>query len=178
MRLFCLPLFWWLLVLSDRPVSAGFLLGLLAATDWVDGYLARRLNQISDFGQVFDPVVDRLLFISSLVGLIVDGAVPIWFCLMVGAREILIGLTMVVATLFGMERFPVTLLGKRATFMLMCAIPWLLIGTGEFQGNEIFTIAGWVAGIPGLILSYVTAIQYVPKVREGLRLGRLQRSRG
>ena len=172
LRLFCLPLFWLLLVQWDRPVAAGFLLGALGATDWVDGYLARHLNQISAFGQVYDPVVDRLLFLSALVALIVHGGVPAWFCWAVGAREAGVGLMMVVATMLGMERFAVTLLGKRATFALMCALPWLLVGSADFSGAGVIRGAGWLAGIPGLALSYLTAFLYVPKVREGLRRGR------
>jgi cardiolipin synthase (CMP-forming) len=177
-RLCCLPFFWWLLIGNDQQVAAGSLLGFLAATDWVDGYLARRLNQISEFGKVFDPVVDRLLFLSSLIALIIDGRVPVWFCIAVGIREFAVGATMTIATLFGMQRFDVTLLGKRATFALMCALPWLLVGSGDFSGSWVIRAAGWIAGIPGLFLSYVTAIQYVPKVRSGLKQGRDQHRRG
>lgn len=174
LRLCCLPVFWWLLIGNEQQVAAGFLLGILGATDWVDGYLARRLNQMSEFGKIFDPTVDRLLFITSLIALIIDGRVPIWFCLLIGVRELSVGLTMVVATLFGMKRFDVTLLGKRATFALMCALPWLLVGSGDFGGSGLIRAAGWITGIPGLVLSYVTAIQYIPLVRKGLREGRDQ----
>ena len=176
LRLCCLPIFWYLLVVSDRPVAAGFLLGGLGATDWVDGYLARHLNQVSDFGQVFDPVVDRMLFISSLVAILIQGGVPAWFCWAVGIREALVGLMMVTATMFGMERFSVTTLGKRATFALMCAIPWLLVGSADFSGSGIIRFAGWLTGVPGLALSYLTAILYIPKVRDALRSGRTHTS--
>ena len=176
LRLCCLPIFWYLMVVSERPVAAGFLLGGLGATDWVDGYLARHLNQISDFGQVFDPVVDRLLFISSLVAILIQGGLPAWFCWAVGIREAVVGLMMVTATMFGMERFSVTILGKRATFALMCAIPWLLVGSADFTGSGIIRFAGWLTGIPGLALSYLTAFLYVPKVRDGLRSGRAHAS--
>ena len=59
LRLACLPLFLYLLLGRDNPAAAAWLLGGLGATDWVDGYLARRLGQVSEFGKVFDPTVDR-----------------------------------------------------------------------------------------------------------------------
>ena len=55
------------------------MLGALGATDWVDGYLARRLNQVSEFGKVFDPTADRMLFIVAIVAIMIDGSMPIWF---------------------------------------------------------------------------------------------------
>ena len=67
------------------------MLGALGATDWVDGYLARRLNQVSEFGKVFDPIADRILFIVAIVAIMIDGSMPIWFGVAVLAREVLVG---------------------------------------------------------------------------------------
>lgn len=64
-RLLCLPVFLWLLFSREQREAAAWLLGALGATDWVDGWLARRLDQRSEFGAVFDPAVDRLLFIVA-----------------------------------------------------------------------------------------------------------------
>ena len=75
-RLLCLPLFLYLLFGRDNRAAAAWLLGGLGATDWVDGYLARRLGQVSEFGKKFDPTVDRLLFIVAIVAIIIDGAGP------------------------------------------------------------------------------------------------------
>ena len=109
-RLLCLPLFLYLLFGRDNPAAAAWLLGALGATDWVDGYLARRLGQVSEFGKVFDPTVDRLLFIVAIVAIIIADAAPMWFCVAVLAREVLVGGMMLIATLvFTMERFDVTL---------------------------------------------------------------------
>ena len=75
-RLACLPLFVWLLLSADNALLAGALLGALGATDWVDGWYARKFHQISTFGKVFDPVVDRLLFFVSIIAIISAGAAP------------------------------------------------------------------------------------------------------
>jgi cardiolipin synthase len=158
-RLLCLPLFLYLLVGRDNPAAAAWLLGGLGATDWVDGYLARRLGQVSEFGKKFDPTVDRLLFIVALVAIIAVDA------------------TMAIATVFfHMARFDVTWWGKTATFLLMFAIPGLVLGASTFPGHDVFNVVAWVLGIPGLVLSYATAVAYVPEIRRGIASGRAARA--
>ncbi len=176
-RLLCLPVFLWLLFVRDDRANAAWLLGGLSATDWVDGYLARRLGQVSEFGKKFDPTVDRLVFIVALVAIIIDGAGPLWFCVAVLVRELLVGGTIAVATIvFGMERFDVNWWGKLATALLMFAIPGFMLGASDIAGNEFFQVASWILGIPGLILSWITAVAYVPKIRAGIAAGRANRA--
>jgi cardiolipin synthase len=175
-RLLCLPLFLYLLLGRDNPAGAAWLLGALGATDWVDGYLARRLGQVSEFGKKFDPTVDRLLFIVALVAIIADDAAPRWFCIAVLVREVLVGVSIAVATVvFHMTRFDVTWLGKTATFLLMFAIPGFVLGSSDFPGHTGFLVVSWVLGIPGLVLSYWTAVGYVPEIRRGVASGRAAR---
>ena len=76
-RLCCIPLFLYLLFGRDNRAGAAWLLGGLGATDWVDGWLARRLNQTSEFGKIFDPTADRLLFIVAIGGIIIDHSAPL-----------------------------------------------------------------------------------------------------
>lgn len=174
LRLACLPLFLYLLFGRDNRAGAAWLLGALGATDWVDGYLARRLGQVSEFGKVFDPTVDRLLFLVALVGIIVDGAAPLWFCWLVLVREVLVGSMMVIATVvLHMPRIDVNWWGKLATFLLMFAVPGFMLGASDFPGNTGFQVASWILGIPGLVLSWATAVAYVPRVRAAIRAGRL-----
>jgi cardiolipin synthase len=173
LRLACLPLFLYLLFGLDNQAAAAWLLGGLGATDWVDGYLARRLGQVSEFGKVFDPTVDRLLLIVALFGIIVAGAAPLWFCWAIVIREVFVGAMMAVATLvFHMPRFDVSWWGKLATFLLMFAVPGFMLGSSDFPGNSGFQIAAWIVGIPGLVLSWVTAVAYVPRVRAAIAAGR------
>ena len=173
LRLLCLPLFVWLLFGAENRQAAAWLLGGLGATDWVDGYLARRLGQTSEFGKKFDPTVDRLLFLVAVVAIMIDGSMPIWFGVLLLAREVLVGGAVAVATLFfHMERFDVTWWGKTATFLLMFAVPGFLMGQSSIPAAEAFTVAAWVLGIPGLILSYYTGLAYVPAIRDGIRAGR------
>jgi cardiolipin synthase len=172
LRLLCLPLFLYVLFGRDNPVGAALLLGGLSATDWVDGYLARRLGQVSEFGKVFDPTVDRLLFIVAITAIIIDGAIPLWFAIAVLAREVLVGLMMVVATLvYKIPRIDVTYLGKVATALLMFAVPGFLIGSSGESYAGLFQTAAWILGIPGLILSWWTGIAYIPQVRRAIAAG-------
>jgi cardiolipin synthase len=175
-RLCCIPIFLYLLFGRDNVAGSAFLLGALGATDWVDGWLARHFNQVSEFGKVFDPTADRLLFIVAISGILIYGIPPAWVFWLIIIREVLVGGTVAIATvLFKMERFDVTWWGKTATFLLMFAIPGFMIGASDFPLHQAFLVAAWLLVIPGLILSYYTAITYIPTIRESLRAGRARR---
>ena len=90
-RLLCLPLFVWLLFGLPSRQAAAWLLGSIGMTDWVDGYLARKLGQSSEFGKKFDPTVDRIWFVTALVAIIINGSMPLWIAVLILAREVLVG---------------------------------------------------------------------------------------
>ncbi|HUS42837.1 MAG TPA: CDP-alcohol phosphatidyltransferase family protein [Ilumatobacteraceae bacterium] len=171
-RLLLLPVFLYVLFALENRVAAALMLGALGATDWVDGYLARRLGQVSEFGKVFDPTVDRLMFVVATVAIIIDGSIPLWFALAVLLREVAVGLMMAIATLvYKMPRIDVTYWGKVATFLLMFAVPGFLLGNSDISSADAFQVAAWLVGIPGLILSYWTGIAYIPQVRRAVAAG-------
>ena len=176
LRLFCLPIFLWLLFsLKDRGAAA-WLLGGLGATDWVDGWVARRFNQKSDFGAIFDPTVDRGLFIVAVIAILIDQSMPIWFGVAILVREVFVASAMSIATAFGMKRFAVNKWGKRYTFLLMFAVPLILLGQADGAGSRWVTWLGWFFGLPALVISYTTAINYLPVIRANLRSGRASRT--
>ncbi len=165
LRLLCLPLFLYLLFGLDDRLAAGWLLAALGATDWVDGYLARRLGQVSEFGKKFDPTVDRLLFIVAIIAIIIDGAAPVWFCWAVLIRELLVGGAVAVATVFfHMPRFDVIWWGKLATALLLGAIPAFVVGSSGWRLDDLFWAVGWIIGIPGLVIAWITAFIYLRKI--------------
>jgi cardiolipin synthase (CMP-forming) len=175
-RLLCIPLYLWLLFARDDRQNAAWLLGALGATDWVDGWIARRFDQVSEFGKVFDPTADRLLFIVGVGAMIVDGAgPPLWFSVAVIAREVILGGALVLFTAAGMERFPVTWFGKAGTFGLLFAFPFFLMGSSDAGWADTATLCGWLFGIPGLLLSYYAAITYIPTMKHALAAGRARR---
>jgi len=176
-RLLCLPIFLYVLFVLEDRAAAAWILGALSATDWVDGYIARRFNQVSEFGKVFDPTVDRLLFIVAITAIIIDGSIPIWFAVAVLAREVLVGAMMAIATVvYKMPRFDVTFLGKLATLLLMFAVPGFLLGNSDIAGAAVFQTIAWLLGIPGLALSIWTGIAYIPQVREAIAAGQTDKS--
>ena len=175
-RLCCIPLFLWLLFGRDDRHAAAWLLAVLGCTDWVDGWIARRWNQVSTLGKVLDPTADRLLFIVCVGGIIVDGSAPLVFSVLVVVREVLVGGSLAVLTLFGMKRFDVSWWGKAGTFGLMMAFPFFLLGSaGDGAVNTFFWVCGWLAGIPALLFSYYAAITYIPMMRQSLAEGRRAR---
>ena len=175
LRLFCLPIFLWLLFAIEDKAGAAWLLGALGATDWVDGWVARKFNQQSTFGAVFDPTVDRGLFIVAVFAIVVDQSMPLWFAIAVLVREISVALAMVTATAFGMQRFAVSIWGKRYTFLLMFAVPLMLLAADDGRGASWVMLLAWVFGIPGIVLSYSTALAYIPEIRRNLHAGRRTR---
>jgi cardiolipin synthase len=175
-RLLVLPVFVVMLLVNEQRAGAALLLGVLGMTDWVDGWVARTFSQTSQFGMVFDPFVDRTLFVVGTGAVLMDGGVPLWFCVAILFREVFVGLMMLVGTLFGMKRFAVSVWGKRYTFLLMTAVPLLLLGASSHITADAAWVGGWVLGIPGLIMSYVVGVLYIPVVLQNVRAGRAERA--
>ena len=172
LRLLCLPIFLWLLFSVEDEAGAAWLLGALGSTDWVDGWVARKFGQQSSFGAVFDPTVDRGMFIVAVLAIVIDQSMPLWFAVAVLIREISVAAAMVIATAFGMQRFSVSIWGKRYTFLLMFAVPLMLLAADDGRGADLVSLVAWAFAIPGIILSYSTALAYIPEIRRNLRLGR------
>ncbi len=177
-RLASIPVFCWLLFGVGRQTAAAILLGVLGATDWVDGQLARRLHQVSTVGKVLDPTADRLLVGTAVISVIVHGAVPLWFGLLTIAREVLVSATVVVLAGLGARRIDVLWIGKAGTFALMVAYPGFLISHGAAGWQEPFHVVAWVAGGVGLVLAWVAAVAYVVPARTALAEGRRARRDG
>ena len=177
-RLLCLPVFVWLLLGQENPLAAGALLGVLGATDWVDGWYARRFNAVSNIGKIFDPVVDRLLFFVSIVAIIIAGSAPLWFCIAVLAREVALSLATLVLASLGARRIDVTWIGKAATFGLMFAFPGFIWASTDWVLQPFFEIAAWACALPALAASYYAAALYVPIGLRALRDGREARATG
>jgi cardiolipin synthase len=171
-RLCMLPVFLWLLFgLEDRAKAAG-LLAVLGITDFLDGYIARHFHQVSDLGKILDPVADRLLLFVGVGGIVVDGSVPTWFAVAVLVREALVaGATLALAAL-GARRIDVSWFGKAGTFFLMISFPLFLASESTVGWADAAGTLAWLAGIPGLVLSWYAAALYVPVARDALREAR------
>ncbi len=167
-RLACLPVFLWLLFGRDNRAGAAALLAVLGTTDFLDGYIARHFDQVSDLGKVLDPVADRLLFFVGAGGILVDGSVPPWFALVVLVREVVVAVATLALAAMGVRRIDVTWFGKAGTFALMVAFPLFLASESTLGWRDTAGVLCWVAGGIGVALSYYAAARYVPVARAGL----------
>lgn len=163
-RLIGVGVFWWVLLgLEDLGLAAVFIF-VIGWTDWVDGYLARRLNQVTQLGKALDPIADRLMIASAVVGGMIVEAVPLWVGWLLIAREVFMGLVTLVLVWRGAGVLSVRYLGKVATFLLYGAIPgFYLIEAGFLV--DILRPLTWVSAILGLVLYWLVAFQYVGDAR-------------
>jgi cardiolipin synthase (CMP-forming) len=174
-RLLCIPLFVWLLFGAHRQTAAAILLALLGATDWVDGFVARRYGQVSTFGKVLDPTADRVLVGTAVISILIYGAVPLWFGIATIAREVLVSAMVLLLAALGAARIDVLWVGKAGTFGLMFAYPTFLLGDGTAGWQEPIRVIAWVTGLVGLALAWWAAGSYIAPARRALREGRAAR---
>ena len=175
-RLGCVPLFLWLLFSKEDRWGAALLLGALGASDWVDGYIARRFNQISELGKILDPTADSIMLLVGVFAIWVDGSVPGWIALLALIREGLVAVIAVVLAAVGARKIEVTWWGKTGTFLLMFAFPFFLAGESDVGVAALFAIGAWVCVLVGLPIHYWSAFGYVPAARDALIEGRAGRS--
>ena len=174
-RLLCIPLFLWLLFGAHRQTAAAILLAVLGATDWVDGFVARRYGQVSTFGKVLDPTADRILVGTAVISIMIYGAVPLWFGIATIAREVLVSAMVLLLAAMGAARIDVLWVGKAGTFGLMFAYPTFLLGDGTAGWQEPIRVIAWVTGLVGLALAWWAAGSYIAPARRALREGRAAR---
>ena len=168
-RLAGVPVFLWL-VLGPRTATADdwavVLLIVAGATDWLDGKIARALNQGSRLGQVLDPAADRLYIAATLVALAVRAIIPWWLLGVLALRELVVGGAL--ATLkrrVGFGTLQVSLVGKAATLCLLYAFPLLFLGDHPGWGGTLARVLGWAFAIWGTILYWWAAMLYLAQVR-------------
>ena len=170
LRLAAVPVFVWLLIGENRPLAAAALLGILGATDWVDGWIARRFNQVSELGKVLDPTADRIMFLVAVFTMIIDESVAVWFGILTLVREGVVAIAALILGALGARALKVTWVGKTSSFGLMFAFPLFLLSTAV-DGGQSTTYEGSadVIGGPSLALHYIAACGYIPLAITALR---------
>jgi len=151
-RLVGVPVFLWLVIVpqtAEADLIAAGILGLAGISDWLDGKLARMLNQQSRLGQILDPAADRLYIAATIIALAVRG----------------------IALLVLKNRTPygalqVSFVGKTATLCLMYAFPLLFLGAHGGTAAEVVRVFGWAFAIWGIALYWWAAMLYVAQVRD------------
>ena len=182
LRLLLVPFFFMVLVGGDgeRSRLAAFVIYAIAgSTDWIDGQIARRTNTVTQFGKIVDPLVDRLLLASGVVGLYLINVLPLWIPVVLVMRDVYL--------LYGayhMERsriiLPVTYAGKLTTAVLLAGFSSLIAGWPSLPGAGLID-SGWLPGLGtspaplgiwfayvGIVLSLTAAAQYTLQARRAL----------
>jgi len=171
-RLLGVPLFLYLLLVPHADVAAIVVLAIGGTSDWIDGYLARRLGQVSRLGELLDPLADRLYIFATLIALTVRDVLPWWFTIALVAREAFLGVLLLLLRRRGYGPPAVHYVGKSATFILLVAFPVLLLAHVLGQPYGWWYAAGWGLALWGLALYWIAAVFYVIQVYGVLRESR------
>lgn len=171
-RLLGVPLFLYLMLVADRPLAALVVLVIGGSTDWLDGWLARRLGQVSRIGELLDPVADRLYILATLLAFTVRDIVPWPFTVALLARELVLLAGLGVLRRHGYGPPPVHYLGKTATFVLLGAFPMLLLATAVPSAAAVADPLGWALAWWGIVLYWLAGVFYLVQVAQVVRAGR------
>jgi cardiolipin synthase (CMP-forming) len=169
LRLFGVPVFLWLLLGPHADGWALLVLALSGFTDWADGVLARRLNQMSRFGALLDPLADRLYILASLLGLVLRHIIPWWLAVVIVGRDVVVGLALPRLRKAGYAPPEVHYLGKAATFCLLYAFPLLLVGNYHGTTADLARPIAWAFTIWGTALYLWSGVTYLLQIRELVR---------
>lgn len=173
-RLVGVPVFLWLVLWPEfgGPKNDGWAVLILMASgisDYLDGKLARRWNQVSSLGRILDPAADRLYILSTLVGLTWREILPLWITALLLARELMLLVAVWVLRRHGYPPPQVNFIGKAATLNLMYAFPLLLLSDGSGWLPSLAAIFGWAFVGWGTALYWWAGILYVIQVRRLVR---------
>jgi len=163
LRLIGVPVFLWLVLVVKADGWAFALLVASGFTDYLDGKLARLLDQYSRLGALLDPLVDRLYLVATLLGLLVRGILPWPFVVVLIGRDLILTATLPIYRRRGLEPTDVIYLGKAATFALMGALPWLLAGQMNWPLAGFSRAFGWAFLIWGTAAYVWTGLLYLGK---------------
>ena len=164
LRLLGIPLFLWLVLVEEADIAAFVVLVLAGASDWIDGYLARRLNQRSRFGVLLDPAVDRLYILATLVGLALRDVIGWWLVVILLSRDLFLLVLLPMLRGSGRIALPVTYVGKTGTFALFWGFPVLLLGSLPGVLGTILSACGWAFALWGTFLYWWAGIRYAQEM--------------
>ncbi|MFS8497587.1 MAG: CDP-alcohol phosphatidyltransferase family protein [Micromonosporaceae bacterium] len=171
-RLVGVPVFLYLLLVAERQVAALVVLAAGAATDWLDGWAARRLGQVSRVGELLDPLVDRVYIVATLLAFTVQQIVPWQFTAALVVRELVLLVGLAVLRRAGHPPPQVHYLGKTATFVLLAAFPLLLLAAAAPGTDWWSAPVGWALAWWGVVLYWVAGVLYLVQMGQVVRQAR------
>ena len=158
------PLFVVLLLVIDSPFWALVVAVVLGGTDWVDGQVARRFDQVSDLGKKLDPVADRISQFVVCATLVVAGLVPLWMALVILVTDLLLGVVILIRK---PGIVPVRWIGRIRTALLMVGMPFVLLVEAFWPDSAVLrAVALTIVGV-GVVLHAVANLLYVLSLLRG-----------
>lgn len=176
LRLAGVPLFLYLLLGPKADGWAVAVLMVAGVTDWADGKLARMLDQSSRLGALLDPAADRLYILATLLAFVVRDVVPVWIVATILARDVLVGLSLLVLRRSGYQALQVNYVGKAATFNLLYAFPLLLLADGTSRLAQIAAPLAYGFTAWGGVLYLISGLAYLRQVGDIVTAERSERS--
>ena len=173
-RLVLIGVFVYLLLGTHAYGWAVAVLMICGASDWLDGKLARLLDQYSRVGELLDPAVDRLFMVIVPISFAIAGIVPWWIIGVLIVRDGLLAAMLPILRSRGLSALPVTYIGKAATFALMSAFPLILLGQWDALWSRVIGACGWAFLIWGIgmylwafvlyVIQLVLVVRQMPKI--------------
>jgi cardiolipin synthase len=163
LRLALVPVFLYL-ILANHPLIAFLVLALASFTDWLDGFLARKLNQVTRIGALLDPAADRLYIFATLIGLAITGAIPARLPVVVIGRDFVLMFTIPVLASRNYGPLPVHFAGKAGTFALLYAFPLLLLADWWTAAAMVILPIAWAFALWGVGLYWYAGYLYLKQV--------------
>ena len=164
-RLLLVPLFLWLVLGPEADEWAFVVLMVSGFTDYLDGKLARHLDQTSKIGAILDPVADRLFILAVVIGLGLRDIIPLWLAVLLPLRDVFLFALIPFLRTRGYSSLPVHFLGKAATASLLYAFPLLLLGDAEGTMADLANVFGWAFTIWGVSLYWWGGVLYAIQVK-------------
>ncbi|MGO4122483.1 CDP-alcohol phosphatidyltransferase family protein [Arthrobacter sp. YAF16] len=158
-RFLGVPLFIWLVLAKQEYGAAALVLAVMGSTDWVDGYIARRFNQMSKLGRIMDPIADRLSLIAVAVTLVIAGVVEWWYLTALLVPDLVL-LSISLFYFHSHPDLPVSRTGKIRTALLLVGTPLLVLSKLPVPGTDAYFVAAWIFLGLGLVGHWIAAYNY------------------
>lgn len=150
------------LLANHRDGWAIAVLAIAGISDFLDGYLARRWNQVTALGRVLDPAADRILTVAVVLGLALRGIIPWWLVVVLLLRDVVVGAALVIARRRGVNTPQVTFIGKLATLLLYVTLPLAYLC---FDRWEVLYMIALIGATGSAVVYWWAGIGYVHDVR-------------
>lgn len=145
-RLVLTIVFLYLFVTDFNRYVALTIYAIAASTDWLDGQIARMTRTVSWLGKIMDPIVDRALLFTGVLGLVARGELPIWVCVVIIGRDVYLACGNAIVRRYHRRPIDVVYTGKAATALLMSGFSLMLLGLPVVNGLGVTACAT----LPGL----------------------------